>query len=85
MSEKFLVDGFKWIKNAFQFNENFTKNYNEDSCTGYFFETDEEMHNLNNYLLFFPEKMTTEKFEKVIANLYNKNQYVMHKKVSNKH
>ena len=60
MSEKFLVDGFKWIKNAFQFNENFTKNYNEDSCTGYFFKIDvqslEEIHNLNNYLLFFLKK-----------------------------
>ena len=60
MSEKFLVDGFKWIENASQFNENFTKNYKEDSCTGYFFEIDvqslEEIHNLNNYLLFFLKK-----------------------------
>ena len=34
MSQKLLVNGFKWIKNAFNFDEDFIKNYNENSNKG---------------------------------------------------
>ena len=36
MSQKSPVDGFKWIKDLFQFNESFIKNYDENSNKGYF-------------------------------------------------
>ena len=31
MSQKFSVDYFEWIKETSQFNEDFKKNYNEES------------------------------------------------------
>ena len=36
MSQRSPVDGFKWIKDLFQFNESFIKNYDENSNKGYF-------------------------------------------------
>ena len=41
MSEKLAVDGFKW-KNMLIFNEEFIKNYGEDSNKEYIFEVDVE-------------------------------------------
>ena len=40
MSQKMLVDGFKWRKYMLKFNKDFIKNYDEDSDKGYFFEVD---------------------------------------------
>ena len=34
MSQKLPLDGFKWKKNMLKFNEEFTKNYDEDSDKG---------------------------------------------------
>ena len=36
MSQKFPVDGFKWVENTPQFNEEFIKSYNEDKDKGLF-------------------------------------------------
>ena len=38
MSQKLSVNNFKWIKDTSQFNEDFIKNYNEESDKGYFLE-----------------------------------------------
>ena len=52
---------FDWIKDDSQFNEDFIKNYNEESDKGYFLEVDvqypEKLHELHNDLLFLPERM----------------------------
>ena len=40
MSQELLVNGFKFENNLSRFNENFIKNYNEDSDIGYFLEVD---------------------------------------------
>ena len=40
MSQKFPVDSFEWLKDTFQFNEYFIKNYNEETDEGYFLEAD---------------------------------------------
>ena len=42
MCKKLPVNGFKWINDISIFNENFIKNYNEDSNVGYFLEVDIE-------------------------------------------
>ena len=34
------VNNFEWIKDTFQFNKDFIKNYNEESVEGYFLEGD---------------------------------------------
>ena len=40
MSQKLAVDNFEWIKDTSQFNEDFIKDYDEESDEGYFFEVD---------------------------------------------
>ena len=42
MSQKLSVDGFKWKENISKFNEDFIKNYDEDSNKGYILEVDVE-------------------------------------------
>ena len=38
MSQKLPIDNFDWIKDTSQFNEDFMKNYIEESDEGYFLE-----------------------------------------------
>ena len=47
MSQKLPVNGFKWENDLSRFNENFIKNYHENSDVGYFLEVDIEYP--NNY------------------------------------
>ena len=36
MSQKRPINNFEWINDTFQFNDDFIKNYNEESDEGYF-------------------------------------------------
>ena len=36
------------------------------------------MHELDNDSLFFPERIKIEKIEKLVANLHDKEEYVIH-------
>ena len=82
MSKKLPVDGFKWKENVSKFNEDFIKNYDEDSNKGYILEIDVEypktLHDLHSDLPFFPERMKIDKCSKLVCNLYDKNNYVVH-------
>ena len=40
MSQRFPFDGFKRVEESFQFNEHFTKSYNDDSNEGHFLGVD---------------------------------------------
>ena len=40
MSQKLVVNKFEWIEDTFQFNEDFMKNYDEESDEEYFLEVD---------------------------------------------
>ena len=40
--QKLPVNNFEWIKDSFQFDEDFMKNYNEESDKGYFLQADVE-------------------------------------------
>ena len=55
-----LNNVYSWAMSQKQFNEDFIKNYNEESDEGYFLEVDvryiEELHELYNGLLFLTEK-----------------------------
>ena len=42
MSQKLLVNGFKWVNDISRFNEDFMKNYNGNSDARYFLEVDVE-------------------------------------------
>ena len=52
MSQKLVVDGFKWVKDLSKFNGSFIKSYNENSDKGYILEVDYEypknLHKLHN-------------------------------------
>ena len=82
MSQKLLVNNFEWIQDTSQFNEDFIKNYNEESDEGYFLKVDvqylEKFYELHNYLPFLPERMKIEKVEKSVANLHDQTYYVTH-------
>ena len=58
------------------------KNYNEESDEGHFLEVDvqclEKLYELHNGLPFLQEKMKIEKVEKLVANLHDKTEYVIH-------
>ena len=70
MSQKLPVNNFKWIEDTSQFNEDFIKNYNEESDVGYFLEVDvqypEKLDELHNDLPFLPERMKIEKVENLL-------------------
>ena len=71
------MDGFEWEKNVSKFDENIIKNYNEDSDEGYTLEVDteypEHLHDLHSDLTFLPERMKINKRDKLLYNLYDKN------------
>ena len=60
---------FELIKDTSQFNEDFLKNYNEESDERYFLEVDvqypEKLRELHNDLPFLPERMKIEKVQKL--------------------
>ena len=82
VSQKLPVDGFKWIKKSFKFNEDFIKKYDENIYKGYFLEVDVEypknLYNLNSDLPFLPERLKTEKCNKLVCNVYDKKQALSH-------
>ena len=67
---------------GWKINEDFIKNYNDESDEGYFLEVYvqylEKLHELHNDLPFLPEKMKIEKFEKLVANLHDETEYFIH-------
>ena len=69
-------------KNTSKYNEDFIKNYDEDSNRGYILEVDLEypknLHDLYSHLSFLPQGMRINKCNKLVCNLYDKNKYVVH-------
>ena len=81
MTQKFPVDGFKW-KKMLKFNDDFIKNYDQDSDKGYILEEDvkypKTLHDLHSDLPFLPGRKKIDKCGKLVCNLYDKNNYVVH-------
>ena len=65
-----------------KFNEDFIKNYDEDSDKGYILEVDVEypknLLDLRSDLSFLLERMKINKCNKLVCNLHDKNSYVVH-------
>ena len=61
----------------------FLKSYNEKRDNGYFLEVDvqhpESLHNLHNNLIFLLERMKIERVEKLVADLHDTAEYVIHR------
>ena len=69
-------------KSKSKFTEEFIKNYNEDSDKRYMLKVDVEyprkLHDLHSHLPFLPERMKINKCTKLVCNLYDKENYVVH-------
>ena len=85
MSKKLPVNGFKWENDLSRFNENFIKNYNEDSDVGYFLEVDikypKQLWSLHKDLPFLHERKKLGKVEKLACSVEDKEKYVIHIRV----
>ena len=82
MSENIPVDGFQWVKDLSQFNEDFIKNYDKNSNKGYFLELDvkypKNLFNLHKDLRFLPERKKIKNVEKLVCDIEDKEKYVVH-------
>ena len=82
MFEPLPVDGFDRIKDLSKIDEDFIKNYNENSDKGYILEVNVEypknLHDLHSDLQFLPERMKIDKCKKLVCNLYDKKSYIVH-------
>ena len=82
MSQKLPVNGFKWVKNTSKIDEEFLKNYDEDSDKEYILQVDvtypRKLHDLHSDLPFLPKRMKIDKCKKLVCNLRNKKKYVVH-------
>ena len=84
MSQKLPVRNFKWIEKGdiSKFNEDFIKNYDENSDKGYIFEVDvkypEEIRMLHSDLALLPERMKINKCTKLTSTIQNKENYIIH-------
>ena len=83
MSQKLLVNDFIWYNDYLSdFNEEFVKNYNENSDERYFLEVDIEypktLWRSHKELPFLPERRKQEKVEKLVFTIEDKEKYVIH-------
>ena len=84
MSQKLPVNNFKWIEGTSKINEDFIKNYYENSKKGYILEVDikypKKLHDLHSDLPFLPRRIKIDKCKKLVCDLHNKKKYVIHVK-----
>ena len=82
MCKKLPVIGFKWVDDLSIFTEDFIKNYDEESDIGYLFVVDAEylrnLHKLHSDLPFLPERMKINKYNKLVCNVQDKENYPVH-------
>ena len=83
MSQKLLANDFIWYNDYLSdFNEEFVKNYNENSDERYFLEVDIEypktLWRSHKELPFLPERKKQEKVEKLVFTIEDKEKYVIH-------
>ena len=76
MSQKLLVNGFKWVNDISGINEELIKDYDENNDQGYILEVDvkypKKLHDLHSDLPFLPKRMKIDKCKKLVCNLPNK-------------
>ena len=84
MSQKLPVNSFKSVKKLSKFVALFIKNYYENKDKGYILEVDVEypknLFSLHKDLPFLAERKKIEKYKKLVCNIYNKENYVVHRK-----
>ena len=82
MTEKLPVRGFRWMDDISKIDEDFVKVYNKNDNKGYIFEVDvdypNKLQNLHSDLPFLPERMVINNTKKLVCNLNDKKNHVVH-------
>ena len=82
MFQTLPVNAFKWKKNVSKLDEKLIKNYDEYGNKEYILEADlenpKDLHNLHSDLPFSSKRMKIRKCNKLVCNLYDKKEYVVH-------
>ena len=83
MSQKLPINDFKWLKQEelLKFNEDFIKNFDENSNEVYFLEVDidypKKLFDLHKGLPFLSESKKVNKVEKFICDIEDKKKHVI--------
>ena len=82
MTEKLSGRGFRWMDDISRMDEDFVRGYDKNDNKGYILEVgvdySNELQNLHSGLLFLPERMVINNTKKLVCNLDDKNNYVVH-------
>ena len=82
MTEKLPVRGFRWMDDISKIDEDFVKDYDKNNNKGYIFDVDidypNKLQNLHSDLPFLPERMIINNTKKLVCNLNDKNNYIVH-------
>ena len=82
MFKKLPLNNFKWVEDTSKINEEFIKNYNENSCKGYILEVNvkypRKLHDLHSDLPFLPKRIKIDKCKILVCDLHSKKKYVVH-------
>ena len=86
MSQKLPTGGFKWVNEVRKFSLEKIGSLAIDDSKSYLLEVDvkypKELHDWHNDLPFMCEKMKINKVDKLVPNLYDKQNYVIHIRAS---
>ena len=82
MSEKLPVRGFRWMTDISRMDEEFVRSYDKNDIKGYILEVDvdypNELQNLHRDFPFLAESMVINNTKKLVCNLQDKKNYVVH-------
>ena len=82
MTEKLPVRGFKWVNDISKIDEDFVKVYNKNDNKGYILDVDvdcpSKLQNLHSDLPFLPERIVINNTKKLVCNLNDKKNYIVH-------
>ena len=82
MTEKLPVRGFRWTDDIFKRDGDFVKDYDKNNDKGYILDVDidypSKLQNLNSDLPFLPERMVINNTKKLVCNLNDKKNYIVH-------
>ena len=82
MTEKLPVRGFRWMEDISKIDEDCVKVYNKNDNKGYILDVDvdypSKLLNLHSDLPFLPEKMVINNTKKLVCNLNDKKNYIVH-------
>ena len=82
MTEKLPVRRFKWLDDISKIDEDFVKDYDKNNNKGYILDVDidypSKLQNLHSDLPFLPERMVINNTKKLVCNLNDKKNYIVH-------